>query len=67
MFEVDGYDSGGGKCFVSWSGELVRADNDTDGVLQINGLFGEKLGLKDKDQVRLALTLSPLAVNFEDH
>ena len=39
------------KVFVSWSGETVRQTSDTDGVLQINGLFGEKLGMKHDEQV----------------
>lgn len=39
----------GGKVYVSWSGDRVRGQ--TDGVLQISGLFGEKLGLRDGDQV----------------
>ncbi|OWF49208.1 peroxisome biogenesis factor 1-like [Mizuhopecten yessoensis] len=39
------------KVFVSWSGEIIRTNTGTDGVLQINGLYGSKLGLKDGDQV----------------
>lgn len=39
------------KVFVSWSGEVIRTNAGTDGVLQINGLYGSKVGLKDGDQV----------------
>ncbi|XP_033760557.1 peroxisome biogenesis factor 1-like [Pecten maximus] len=39
------------KVFVSWSGEVIRTNTGTDGVLQVNGLYGSKLGLKDGDQV----------------
>ncbi|XP_045201588.2 peroxisomal ATPase PEX1-like [Mercenaria mercenaria] len=49
VFEVE--DIGGGKLYVSWSGETVRGSGGTDGVLQINGLFGAKVGLKDEDKV----------------
>jgi len=39
------------KACVSWSGETTRAPTGTDGLLQISGLYGNKLGLKDGEQV----------------
>ncbi|XP_052784085.1 peroxisomal ATPase PEX1-like [Mya arenaria] len=40
-----------GKVFVSWAGDTVREESGSDGVLQINGWFGDKLGLKDGEQL----------------
>lgn len=45
VFVVEAFN--GGNVFVSWSGDIVRG---SDGILQIDGLFGEKLGLKHGDQ-----------------
>ena len=46
IFEFDADD---GKVFVSCQGD--RGRKTTDSIIQINGLFAEKLGLKDGDQV----------------
>lgn len=50
IFSLEG---GRDKIYVSWSGEVLRHSGDNDGVLQISGLFGEKLGLREGDQVML--------------
>ena len=47
MFELDIEN----KAYVSWSGEEIRSSGEADGILEINGLYGAKLGLKDGDNV----------------
>ena len=41
------------RVYVSWSGEEIRSSDGADGVLQINGLYGSNLGLKDGDDVSI--------------
>ena len=49
MFELDIENAN--KVYVSWSGEEIRSLGEADGILQISGLYGAKLGLKDGDDV----------------
>ena len=49
MFELDIENAN--KVYVSWSGEEIRSSGEADGIIQISGLYGAKLGLKDGDDV----------------
>ena len=44
-----------GKAYISWAGEYIRqaalTSPDPDAVIQLNGLFANKLGLRHGQEV----------------
>ena len=44
-----------GKAYISWAGDYVRkvglTGSDPDAVIQLNGLFANKLGLRHGQEV----------------
>ena len=51
MFEAE---SGSGKVYLSWSGDLTDVQSTgQDETIDVNGLFGNKLGWKHGQQVGL--------------
>ena len=49
MYEIEKGD--GGKAYVSWSGDTIRTNQNDEQIMQINGIFADKLGIKNDKEV----------------